>query len=182
MPDPLFGKALGLIETRGYTALVAATDAAAKYAHVDIVSIQRASGGLVVITLVGDVASVQASVDAGQQEAQRVGELVSAHVIPRPDDSVWKLVNPTNDDTSNRIRPKSKRKAEPKPESVSNSTVEKSETDVPVVPDDSELDTTPVRELRRIARTIANIGLVGREISRAPKAQLLAAIRAAQAQ
>jgi ethanolamine utilization protein EutM len=181
MPDPSFGKALGLIETRGYTALVAATDAAAKYAHVDIVSVQRASGGLVVIALVGDVASVQASVDAGLQEAQRVGELVSAHVIPRPDDSVWKLVNPTSDVTTKPAKPKSRRKAEPEPESVSGSTSEKSEADVPVIPDDSELDTTPVRELRRIARTVPNIGLVGREISRAPKAQLLAAIRAAQA-
>jgi len=77
-------EALGLIETRGYVGLIAATDAAAKAAEVRVVARQKADGGLVTIFLHGDVASVKAAVDAGAQAARAVGELIAAHVIPRP--------------------------------------------------------------------------------------------------
>jgi ethanolamine utilization protein EutM len=85
------GEALGLIETRGLIGLIEATDAALKAADVHVVSRQRADLGLVTIFLHGDVASVKAAVDSGAAAARRVGELVSAHVIPRPDPSISKL-------------------------------------------------------------------------------------------
>lgn len=84
-------EALGLIETRGLVGLIEATDAALKAADVHVVSRQRADLGLVTIFLRGDVASVRAGVDAGAAAARRVGELISAHVIPRPDASISML-------------------------------------------------------------------------------------------
>lgn len=86
--------ALGLIETRGYVGLIAATDAAAKAGEVRVVARQKADGGLVTIFLHGDVASVKAAVDAGARAASTVGELISAHVIPRPADGVDTLEGP----------------------------------------------------------------------------------------
>ena len=76
--------ALGLIETKGLIGAIAAADAMAKAANVKIVGKEKSSGALVTIKIVGDVAAVKAAVDAGSVVAQRVGQLVSAHVIPRP--------------------------------------------------------------------------------------------------
>lgn len=80
-----------MIETRGLVGLIEAADAAVKAAEVRLVSKQKADLGLVTILMHGDVASVKAAVDAGAAAARRVGELVSAHVIPSPDPSVAKL-------------------------------------------------------------------------------------------
>lgn len=88
------GEALGMIETRGYVGMVEAADAAAKAADVELVSQQKADLGLVTIFLRGDVSSVRAAVDAGSAAARRVGELVSAHVIARPDESIRMLERP----------------------------------------------------------------------------------------
>jgi ethanolamine utilization protein EutM len=83
--------ALGLIETRGLTATIEASDAMCKAANVHLVG-QVQIGGAYVTTLVrGDVGSVRAAVDAGAEAARRVGELVSAHVIPRPDETILKV-------------------------------------------------------------------------------------------
>jgi microcompartment protein CcmL/EutN len=79
-----FGSALGMIETRGWVGLVEATDAMCKAANVEVVK-TIAIGGAYVTTIVrGDVGSVRAAVDAGSEAAGRVGELVAAHIIPRP--------------------------------------------------------------------------------------------------
>ena len=85
------GEALGMIETRGLVGLFEATDAALKSVDVRVESRQTADLGLVTVFLHGDVSSVKAAVDAGAAAARRVGELVSVHVIPRPDDSISKL-------------------------------------------------------------------------------------------
>jgi ethanolamine utilization protein EutM len=82
------GEALGMIECRGLVAIIEATDAmlkAANVTHVGKISV----GGTYVTTIVrGDVGSVRAAVEAGAESASRVGDLVSAHVIPRPDPAV----------------------------------------------------------------------------------------------
>lgn len=83
--------ALGLIETKGYVGMIEAADAAVKAAEVVLVSHQKADAGLVTVLMRGDVASVKAAVDAGAEAARRVGELVSAHIIARPDNSITKL-------------------------------------------------------------------------------------------
>jgi len=76
--------ALGLIETKGLIGAIEAADAMAKAAQVKIVSKEKISAGLVTIKIVGEVAAVRSAVDAGSVAAQRVGELVSTHIIPRP--------------------------------------------------------------------------------------------------
>jgi ethanolamine utilization protein EutM len=76
--------AIGLIETRGLVGLVEATDAMAKAANVEVVKRVDIGGGLVTSIVSGDVGSVRAAVEAGGNAASQVGELVSAHVIPRP--------------------------------------------------------------------------------------------------
>jgi microcompartment protein CcmL/EutN len=81
-PDP--GTAVGLIETRGLTGLVEASDAMVKAAGVTLVRTMQIGAGYVTTVVRGDVGSVKAAVDAGAAAARRVGELVAAHVIPRP--------------------------------------------------------------------------------------------------
>lgn len=76
--------ALGLIETRGFVAMVEASDAMVKAARVELVSYEKIGGGYVTAVVRGDVAAVKAATEAGARAAERVGELVSVHVIPRP--------------------------------------------------------------------------------------------------
>src|SRR5437762_1393788 len=86
--DGLNGEALGLIETKGLIATIAATDAMCKSANVTLAG-QVQIGGAYVTTLVrGDVGSVRAAVEAGAAAASANGELISSHVIPRPEQSV----------------------------------------------------------------------------------------------
>jgi microcompartment protein CcmL/EutN len=76
--------ALGMIETRGFAAMVEASDAMVKAAKVELTSYEKIGGGYVTAIVRGDVAAVRAAVDAGARAAERVGEIVSTHVIPRP--------------------------------------------------------------------------------------------------
>ena len=80
--------ALGMIETRGFAAMVEAADAMVKAAKVELTGYEKTEGGFVTAVVRGDVASVRAAVDAGVQAAERVGEVVSTHVIPRPHGNV----------------------------------------------------------------------------------------------
>ena len=80
--------ALGMIETRGFTAMVEAADAMVKAAKVELVGFEKIGGGYVTAIVRGDVAAVRAAVDAGTRAAERVGEIVSTHVIPRPHENV----------------------------------------------------------------------------------------------
>lgn len=85
-------QALGMVETRGFVGAVEAGDAMAKAANVVVLG-QVQIGAAYVTTMVrGDVGAVKAAVEAGAAAAQRVGQLVSAHVIPRPHDEVEKLL------------------------------------------------------------------------------------------
>ena len=77
-------QALGLIETRGLVGAIEAADAAVKAAPVELLGKEQTDPALITILLAGDVASVKAAVDAGAAAAERVGQLVSVHVIPRP--------------------------------------------------------------------------------------------------
>ena len=80
----LHSNALGMIECRGFAAMVEASDAMVKAANVQLVSWVKIGAGYVTAIVRGDVAAVKAATDAGAQAAQRVGELVCVHVIPRP--------------------------------------------------------------------------------------------------
>jgi microcompartment protein CcmL/EutN len=77
-------EALGMIETKGYVAALAAADAMVKAANVTIISREEVGDGLVAVVVRGDVGAVKAATEAGAETASTVGELVSVHVIPRP--------------------------------------------------------------------------------------------------
>lgn len=76
--------ALGMIECRGFAAMVEASDAMVKAARVELVGMERTGGGFVTAIVRGDVAAVKAALEAGARGAEKVGEVVAVHVIPRP--------------------------------------------------------------------------------------------------
>lgn len=81
-------KSKGFIETKGLVAAIEAADAMIKAANVEIVGKKIIGGGLVTVIVEGDVGAVKAAVDAGAAAAQKVGEVVSVHVIARPDQGI----------------------------------------------------------------------------------------------
>jgi ethanolamine utilization protein EutM len=76
--------AIGMIETKGYVAALAAADAMVKAANVTITDRQQVGDGLVAVIVTGEVGAVKAATEAGAESAAQVGELISVHVIPRP--------------------------------------------------------------------------------------------------
>lgn len=83
---------LGIIETRGLTAAIEAADAMLKAANVEIAGSEKIGSGLVSIIVRGEIGAVKAATEVGAEAAQRVGELVAVHVIPRPHADVEKLL------------------------------------------------------------------------------------------
>ena len=150
--------ALGLIETRGLVGAVEAADAMTKAADVRLVDKQVTFGALVTVQVVGEVAAVKAAVEAGRRVAERVGELVSVHVIPRPDDAVRTLQGLDAAPSSGSGAP--------------------SASGNPASPE--ALSRLTVRELRAMARGISGFPLQGREIARAAKQQLIDLLAAHQ--
>jgi len=151
--ESIYDRALGLVETRGLVASIEAADAMVKAANVILVGKEVTKGALVTIKIMGETGAVKASVEAGASAAEKVGEVVSTHIIPRPDKAVEEVFLDTD--------------------KVPSSTSMTSATITP--PDDLEKMT--VHQLRRYARSIANISIVGRQISRANRQTLLREIR-----
>ncbi|MBM6926035.1 MULTISPECIES: ethanolamine utilization microcompartment protein EutM [Oscillospiraceae] len=85
-------EALGMVETRGLVGAIEAADAMVKSANVSLVGYEKIGSGLVTVMVRGDVGAVKASTDAGAAAAQKVGEVVSIHVIPRPHTDVEKIL------------------------------------------------------------------------------------------
>ncbi len=137
--------ALGLVETRGLVGAIEAADAMVKAADVRLTAKEVTVGALVTVQVVGEVAAVKAAVEAGRRAAERVGEIVSVHVIPRPDEAVRTLQHLDAGQA-------------PAPPSDNPS---------------SSLQGLTVRELRALAREDPGFPLQGREIARATKQQLL---------
>lgn len=87
-------KALGMIETRGLVAAIEAADAMIKAANVTLTCKEQIGGGLVTVMVRGDVGAVKAATDAGAAAAERVGELIAVHVIPRPHEELEPILEP----------------------------------------------------------------------------------------
>ena len=85
-------EALGMIETRGLTAAIEAADAMVKAAEVVLVGTEKIGSGLVSVMVRGDVGAVKAAVEAGSAAAERLGEVIATHVIPRPHNDVEKIL------------------------------------------------------------------------------------------
>lgn len=190
--------ALGLIETRGLVGAIEAADAMVKAADVELIGRERADAGLMTIKIKGDVAAVRAAVDAGAAAAQRVGELVSAHVIPRPDDGTEILIYPPPSQTKEKMlqtkpaavpatKPQQRRKPKVSPPKKivsdlapdDSPKVDSSSAAPPIVMSDDEetfrqqLDQMSVHELRHYARSVTGLTIFGRQISRANRDELI---------
>ncbi|MBI2504272.1 MAG: BMC domain-containing protein [Candidatus Latescibacteria bacterium] len=150
--------AIGLIETEGLVGLIEAADVAAKTADVQLLGFERIGGGLVSLRLSGDVASVQTAVQAGAAAAQRLGQVISFHVIPGPHEDLVSLLEGSN----------------PPPAAAP--------VAVEATPSLAELEAMPVTRLRQLARQCPDLSLKGRAISRAGKAELLAAFQQLKSQ
>ena len=85
-------EALGMVETRGLTAAIEAADAMTKSAEVRLVGTEKIGSGLVTVMVRGDLGAVKAAVESGTAAASKLGELVAAHVIPRPHTDVEKIL------------------------------------------------------------------------------------------
>lgn len=190
--------ALGLIETHGLVAAIEAADAAVKAADVTLVGKDVTRGALVTVKVIGEVAAVQAAVDAGAAAAMRVGELVSQHVIPRPAEGMEMFVysNRGKGYTSGRrARQKlrgmgaAEEPAQAKPTQAKSAPAQKppAETGGPTVDPAASaeekraaferLKKLPVTKLRQIARHTEGLGIQGREISFANKTAILEEFR-----
>ena len=145
------GRALGLIETRGLIGAIEAGDAGVKSAPVELAGFEFAQGALVTVCFQGDVAAVKAAVDAGAAAADRVGELVSVHVIPRPHEDLDRIAG----DGGAPVRGKS------------------AADSVPVAANSGDLMSMKVVELRRSARNVENFPLRGRMLARANRDEIL---------
>ncbi|HEL1912490.1 TPA: ethanolamine utilization microcompartment protein EutM [Streptococcus suis] len=88
-------EALGMIETKGLVGSIEAADAMVKAANVTLIGKKHVGGGLVTVLVRGDVGAVKAATDAGAAAAQRIGELISVHVIPRPHSEVETILPTT---------------------------------------------------------------------------------------
>jgi len=149
-------QALGLIETGGLVAAIEAADAALKAASVELITYEKVTGGLVTVAVTGEVAAVQAAVEAGSAAAARVGTLICRHVIPRPLADIELLIKgrPGGDPSGG---PAGGPADSPAGEPFSR----------------THLDSLAVEELRRLARKTEGIAIKGRQISRANKEQLI---------
>jgi len=85
-------RALGLIETQGFTAVFEAIDTACKVANVRVIGKEKLGGGFITIIIEGDLSAVHAAIDAGQTKVEGLGKLIAAHVIARPSESVLALL------------------------------------------------------------------------------------------
>ena len=85
-------QALGMIETRGLVAAIEAADAMLKAANVELVGTEKIGSGLVSVMVRGDVGAVKSAVEAGAASAERLGDVIATHVIPRPHDDVEKIL------------------------------------------------------------------------------------------
>ena len=91
-------QALGMVETRGLVGSIEAADAMVKAANVTLIGKEHVGGGLVTVMVRGDVGAVKAATDAGAAAAEKVGELISVHVIPRPHAEVDQILPHAKDE------------------------------------------------------------------------------------
>lgn len=185
-------EALGLIETKGLLAAIESADAMLKAAEVRLLDKTLVGGGLVTITVTGDVAAVKASIDAAAAAVGRLGAalLVSQHVIPRPDQELKAIIVPATPVSEPIEEPE-----EPEQELEEQETVEEEPEETPLQKLDIEdlhkedldqlvnqrglkeamalLETVKVVKLRNLAREYDGFGITGRLVSKANKTALI---------
>ena len=134
-------KALGLIESRGMVGAIVAADIALKTAQVELINKEYTKGGLVCIEFEGDVAAVKASVEAAVMAIKDMGVLIASHVIPRPDNSVEKII---------------KRKVEPSIEEVTQKKVEETKKEIKDI-EEKSLENVELKDIQEEIEEINEI-------------------------
>ena len=173
-------QALGMIEVYGYLTAVEALDSALKAANVSRLGVEKVRGGLVTVLVEGDVGAVKAAMDASAAAAERVGTVISVHVIPRPADDVTRMLKggkepeePTPPEPEKPSEPEISSEpdtlSEPESEAVKAEEGEKAPQDVTV----EEMQTMGVHALRRLARALEIKNMTRAEIRFAKKQELL---------
>lgn len=189
-------KALGMIEVYGYLAAVEALDSALKAANVSLVNVEKVKGGLVAVLVEGDVGAVKAAMDASAAAAERLGTVVSVHVIPRPAEDVARMLGrqegtpgPDKDPDPQPPKPPAPEpepEAEPDPESGTPEEPESVEEPKAVEepapisePEPKELslpqgmESMSVQDLRKLARELEITNMTRAEIRYAKKQELI---------
>lgn len=165
--------AFGLVETKGLVGAVEAADAMVKTANVKLIGRERTDPAMITIKILGDTAAVRSAVEAGAAAAQRVGQLVAKHVIPRPAENLEELVFAKSflRDDEIALLTGSGHAAEPK---------EQEEQFTPPAASSNkekytaELEAMTVHQLRSYARSVEGLSIYGRQISMANKEELIA--------
>ena len=164
-------QALGMIEVYGYLTAVEALDSALKAANVSRLGVEKVRGGLVTVLVEGDVGAVKAAMDASAAAAERVGTVISVHVIPRPADDVTRMLKggkepeeptppePTPPKPESTVMPEEPEQSEPKP--------------VDEEPTEPETGKTEKDALRRLARALEIKNMTRAEIRFAKKQELI---------
>lgn len=173
-------QALGMIEVYGYLTAVEALDSALKAANVSRLGVEKVRGGLVTVLVEGDVGAIKAAMDASAAAAERVGTVISVHVIPRPADDVTRMLKggkepeePTPPEPEKPSEPEISSEpdtlSEPESEAVKAEEGEKAPQDVTV----EEMQTMGVDALRRLARALEIKNMTRAEIRFAKKQELI---------
>lgn len=173
-------QALGMIEVYGYLTAVEALDSALKAANVSRLGVEKVRGGLVTVLVEGDVGAVKAAMDASAAAAERVGTVISVHVIPRPADDVTRMLKggkepeePTPPEPEKPSEPEISSEPdtlpEPESEAVKAEEGEKAPQDVTV----EEMQAMGVDALRRLARALEIKNMTRAEIRFAKKQELI---------
>ena len=200
--------ALGMIETRGLIGSIEAADAMLKAANVTLMNKTQVGGGLVTVMVCGDVGAVKAAVDAGAAAAERVGELLSVHVIPRPAADVESMLDPRKPEPTAAKLPLSQQAPAEEEQSVDTAASEKLPTDAQELAEmeleeleeseegageeetfhldlssltSDDLRKMTVSKLRAVARKLET-GMSRKEIRFAKKEELIARIEAVREQ
>lgn len=171
-------QALGMIEVYGYLTAVEALDSALKAANVSLLDVVCVKGGLVTVLVTGDVGATKAAIDASAAAAERVGKLISVHVIARPANDIEKMLKPPSaPEPEPPTEPEPS--AEPEPPTEPESSAEPEPTRTPIDPRMIDLDSLQnmtVSRLRALVRGIENHHMSSKEIRFAKKEELIAEI------
>lgn len=146
-----------MVETKGLIGAIEAADAMVKAADVTLVKVEQTVAALMTVQVVGEVAAVRSAVEAGRHAAERIGQVVSAHIIPRPADEVRQMQGLDG-------------RAPAPPQQAA--------TIPGAVQTQADLEAMTVKELRALARDLPGLSLQGRAIARANKQQLVDALAA----
>jgi len=183
-------KAIGMIEVKGFLSAVEALDSALKAANVTLHSVTKVKGGLVAVIIMGDVGAVKAAMDASSAAANRVGKIVSVHVIPRPSEGVMDMLEaqkPLKYRDKETVEKNVSSEAE-KPlleEDVCLEDLEIEQKKEPLLDqidseaktaEELELSQKSVEELRHLARTLEITNMTKNKIKFAKKDELIKAI------